>query len=173
MLRTVLLLSLLPVVLPGRITRDPSDGEGASDLAAHTTPSMVREAVHATPVHIVLNEIPFTRRGGTRKWDMATGPDLELVLRAGENVTVALSDGAAVSDVTEDDLPLWFSIEADALPMDAMLVLDAADWDATGTDHMFRTEPASPAEAKRAGRVWTPLRTWTGDEIGRIYFELF
>ena len=170
-LALVLLWGSAPGVgAPGVISRDTSNGEGASDLAYYAVPAEIRRAEQAMITHIVLTEVPFTPPSGTRAWDLASGPDLELDVQTGQGASAARSRGSAADDVGADELPVWFDVEADPRGVRETYVLSVSDWDATGSDHMFRTEPFSAEAARRAGRSTVALRSWTGEEIGTVYF---
>ena len=156
----------------GTITLDPSEGEGFSDLAYHTSAGVVRAAREARLAYLVLDDVPWARDGGTRKWDLATGPDLELVVRGPDGREVAESRGPAAADVAPGDFPLAFEVTGGpAVPVGARLALYVSDHDRTGSDLMFRTAPFTAASARRAGRVTVPVRTWTGTRVGTAYFE--
>ncbi|HEX8298201.1 MAG TPA: hypothetical protein VF594_03500, partial [Rubricoccaceae bacterium] len=152
MLRLALVSLLLTAVLPGSITRDTSEGEAAADLAEYADRGEIRRAERAAVAYIVLTDVPFTPPSGTRAWDLASGPDLEVDLQTSRGASAARSRGSVADDVGTDSLPVWLSVEADARAVRETYVLTVSDWDATGSDHMFRTEPFSAEPARRAGR---------------------
>ena len=165
------LISLLTVVLPGSITGDTSEGEAAADLVEFANRGEIRRAEQAAVAYVVLNDIPFTPPSRTRAWDLASGPDLEVDIQTGRGASAARSRGSVADDVGTDGLPVWLSVEADPRAVRETYMLTVSDWDATGSDHMFRTEPFSAEPARRAGRSSVPLRSWRGEEVGTVYFS--
>ena len=175
MTRALLLAALLlPANLStGLIELDPSGGEGRSDLAYYSAPDVIREAETARLAYVELLDVPWTRDGGTRKWDLMTGPDLALTVRTSDGYEYAESRGPAASDVRRGDFPLEFAVSGveGFAPTDAPLVLYVSDYDRTGSDLMFRTAPFSAADAQANGTIAAPIRTWTETRIGTAFFE--
>ena len=171
MLRLLPLAALL--ALPtGGITLDPSGGEGRSDLAFYSSPEVIDGAETARLAYVELLDVPWTRDGGTRKWDLMTGPDLALTVRSADGYEFAQSTGAAVWNVEQGDFPLEFAVNGTPLiDVGAPLVLYVSDYDRTGSDLMFRTAPFSAADAQETGTIAAPLLTWTGTRIGTAFFE--
>ena len=164
-----LFLAFVAAAASGVITLDESGGEYASDLAFYTEPETIRDAETARLVLIELNRVPESKPSG-RGWDVMTGPDLELRLLTGDGFEFATSDGPLLSNVEANDLPVSFAVDGREVSVDETFVLRVFDHDRTGEDLMFRSERFAAAEAQSEGVVATPIRTWTGHEVGTAYF---
>ena len=141
MVRPALLVALLVLGPAGLIELDPSEGEAASDLAHYTSEETVRTAEVARLAYVEVLDVPWVRDGGTRKWDLATGPDLALAVRTADGYEYAESRGSAAPDVVQGDFPVSFRVTTGPgggglVDVGAPLVLYVSDHDRTGSDLM-------------------------------------
>lgn len=151
---------------------DPSGGEAPDDFAADANPDLIGGAQRAYVAYVVLDQIPFVREGGTKKWDAMSGPDLIVRVVDTQGNAIATTTAPVVEDVRTDALPLSFELNAQVSDLErvyAVEVLDHDEWSAN--ELMFRTQSVAAADAQRDGRPSLPLLSRSGHRIGTIYFR--
>lgn len=149
---------------------DPN-GEALAEFVEKTDFRNIDEAQRAFISYVVLDNIPFLKASGNQKWDLASGPDLQLVIKDTQGNVIANSEGPVVTDIIPQELPLYFELNAQVSDFERVYVVEVYDYDATGSDFMFRTSGVAAADLKESESNYADLLNRQGQSIGAVYFR--